>query len=118
MAKIIGPLCSISAAGSLGDTITFQSVHGRPVARRHASPTNTPTPSQAARRASYAAGVTAWHALTAEEVSAWRLAGSLKALTGFNAFISDWLLTPPPATSAIWDDGASIWDGGSTLWDT
>lgn len=51
------------------------------------------TPAQQARRALFAAGVTAWHTTDAGTKERYRWAAGARGLTGFNLWMSDWLTT-------------------------
>lgn len=117
MAKLTGPLHSLSAAGGIGNTVLFQGSATGAIARRFFSPSNPRTAAQTARRIAYQSAVADWHALTAEEKSQWKEAGKARHITGFNAFLSATLPHGVPATGTTWDGGATTWDGGTTTWD-
>lgn len=116
MAKVTSPLFSQSAGGSLGRAIIYGKTPGRMIAKRWHQPSGTPRPAQVARRNAYAAASDAWNLLTTPEKAAWTLTGAALKITGFNAFISDALITNPPATNTHWDGSATTWDGGLTTW--
>jgi hypothetical protein len=60
--------------------------------RRYVLGTNPRTPAQLALRARVRQGNVAWHALTPTEKADWTPKGAGRRITGYNAFISAWLL--------------------------
>lgn len=114
MAKVSGPLMSLSATGALAGQIIFAGLNGgsRAYALRQAKVTGTP-----ARKQRYAMGCTAWQTLSQMEKSSWAQTGQLAGLNGFQAFMSNWLNTWAPVSGTIWDGGATTWDGGATVFD-
>lgn len=59
--------------------------------RLHVIPTDRHTPAQLAQRAKITAAVQAWHALTPEQKEAWEPAGTKRKMSGYNAFLSDYM---------------------------
>lgn len=56
-------------------------------------PSNPRTTAQQAQRAKMTAGVSAWHALDSYSQSWYNKRAEKKSMTGFNLFLSDYLLT-------------------------
>lgn len=56
--------------------------------RRHVIPADPRTPAQVARRATFAAAVTEWQAMTDDQRRAWRAAAAGLAISGYNLYIS------------------------------
>jgi hypothetical protein len=122
MAKIKGAYFSVDAAGRVGRHMLISRPYGVQVARRIrlaavAPPPRTPSAAQTARRILYAAACDAWQLLTPEQQQAWQAAGDARAINAFSAYVSAYLLAPPPPTGTTWDGGATTWDGGATTWD-
>lgn len=112
MAKLTSPLHSITAQGTIGKKITYSGSLGGARAYAYNAPRGTGTP---ARKSLYANGCAAWQLLTPSEKAAWNVIGKQKKISGFNAFMSNYLLTPQPA-GIPWDDGTAIWTGGADIW--
>ena len=138
MAKVLGPLLSLSASGKFAETMTFAKWKGIPVVRQFVTPANPQTAAQVAHRNLFKAAVEAWknYFTNADMRAGWnRLAGLLaKPQSGFNAFtgsatkvgeedpdasfVSD---APTPTTTAITvsmlniDDGAAGDEAGSFI---
>lgn len=116
MAKIQGPLMSITAAGSIGSMLTYSTTTSSPVAKRISAPAKRTSAAQQARRVIYLDAVTAWHALTETEKAEYSAQAKPLNITGYNLFLSQNLTAAPPA-GTIWDTGATTWDAGATIWD-
>jgi len=114
MAKLIGPLHSMSATGALGKAIIFTGSTGGARAIAYKKPSGTGTP---VRKATYRAGCAAWKVLTGNEKAQWVLVGAKTKINGFNAFISNWLKTYQAPQGIPWDSGTTTWDNGTTTWD-
>lgn len=118
MAKIKGPLMSLSASGTIADTFTFRTQRGAAVVHKKLTPRKTNSTEQAARQAIYAGICIAWRALDSAAKTGWELIGKSAGVTGFNAYMSSELIaaynggpTPPPTTYTTWDEtnmGASL----------
>jgi hypothetical protein len=113
MAKIMGPLHSMGATGSIGHSITFQGVSGRSRAIQYTKPSGT---GNAVRKALYSAGCAAWAALSEGQKTDWRQAARMRRITGFNAFVGAYMLGEI-TTGTTWDAGSTTWDAGTTTWD-
>lgn len=96
MAKVQGPLFSVSAHGSLAKTLTYQQqAHAGAVVRKWAFPRLPPSERQIWQRKLYGYGVAAWRALTAVEREKYTQRASSFGLLGFNLFLREWLAVPP-----------------------
>lgn len=93
MTKLITPLLSLDAHGTIGDSVTFQSSTRRKFSREKPVPADPESALQLAWRQIYRDAVAAWHALSEAERQAWR--GVCPGLTGYQCFMKITLLTPP-----------------------
>jgi len=73
-------------------------------------PTNPRTGLQQSWRQIFANGMAAWHALSAEEKTAWNAEGRAHRLTGWSLFARHYLLTHP-LTGVEWTIGLSFVEG-------
>ena len=91
MAKVKGPLFSLSAAGQLAKTLVYGDWKGIDWVRQYVIPANPKTADQQEQRGFFTAAVEAWHVdgYTEDDVKAWNLlALTIKeALSGFNVFV-------------------------------
>lgn len=88
MAKITSPLMSMTAAGTIGDRLTFRTLNGQAVASKKNIPRPGASAAQVVQRDAYAAACAAWQALSPAEQAAWVVLGDARQITGFNAFLS------------------------------
>jgi hypothetical protein len=112
MAKLTSPLFSRAASGTIGKTITYSGGRGGFRALKYTAPAGT---GNLARKSLYADGCAAWQQLSAAEKSAWKATAQPLCISGFNAFMSNYLLTPSGA-GIPWDNGTAIWDNGTAIW--
>ena len=117
MAKTVGPLHSLYAAGSIASALIFQRGRSGQITKRHHRGNQTPTPARLAQQARYRAAVDDWRALDQTGRDAWIEDAKRYALTPYQAFMRLALRIPETLPSATWDAGASIWDGGASTWD-
>jgi hypothetical protein len=105
MAKVKGPLMSLEARGSLANKITFRNSTGRNIVSLKSQPTGSPSSAQTTQRALYADGVVYWNALPEPDKQAWADIGRSNGISGYSAFMSDWLLGggPPPLAPTTWN---------------
>jgi len=91
MAKVKGPLFSLSASGQIAKTLVYGDWKGIDVVRKYVIPANPNTAGQQTQRGIFAAAVEDWHTdgFTAIDVAAWNLyALALKvAQSGFNVLV-------------------------------
>jgi hypothetical protein len=78
------------------------------------APKGTSTP---AKTTNYAAGCAAWQLLDSTAKATWKAIATQKKLTGFNAFMSDWITKIAPPMGTIWDNGTTTWDNSTTTFD-
>lgn len=105
MAKLLGPLLSQDATGTIGNHLGFVRSRVAHVARsiakirdRKRSGIKTPaTAAQQTVRDRWIAGAAAWNALTVSEKATWIEAADALAITGFNLFMRDFEVAPPAA---------------------
>lgn len=91
MAKVKGPLFSLSASGQIAKTLVYGDWKGIDVVRKYVIPANPNTAGQQAQRAIFAAAVEDWHTdgFTAIDVVAWNLYALAQkvAASGFNMLV-------------------------------
>ena len=71
MAKVEGPLFSISAGGKLADSIVFANWKGIPYVRKYVIPSNPQTAGQTAIRDAFRAYVEQWQLLIVGDKESW-----------------------------------------------
>lgn len=116
MAKVTGPLHSLTASGSIGNTLTMLRQMRTNIAKKKSKPGGQPSAAQVARRAFYRQACADWMALTIPQKAAWKPAADAAQVTPFNAYMSAALAAYVPGTGTAWDDGAAVWDGGAAIW--
>jgi len=116
MAKVTGPLHSLTASGSIGNTLTMLRQMRTNIAKKKSKPGGQPSTAQIVRRAYYRQASADWMALTPLEKAAWKPAGDAAQITPYNAYMSAALEAYIPGTGAAWDAGAAVWDGGAAIW--
>ena len=87
MAKVTGPLMSMTASGTLGDAIVFSTWKGRPYVRQHVKPANPKSAGQIAIRAVFAGSVAIYKSLNAITQATWIALGASMSITALNAFV-------------------------------
>ena len=91
MAKVKGPLFSLSASGQIAKTLVYGDWKGIDIVRKYVIPANPNTAGQQTQRGYFANAVEDWHTdgFTAIDVAAWNLyALALKvAQSGFNVLV-------------------------------
>ena len=91
MAKVKGPLLSISARGKIAKTLVFLSWKGIDTVRKYVIPTNPKSTDQQKQRGYFSDAIDAWHTdgYNSLDVAAWNLyAIAQKAVaSGFNLFV-------------------------------
>jgi hypothetical protein len=86
MPKVIGPLFSLKASGTLAELLTYQNRGTTQRVRRYVRSTVPPSPLQAAHRAEVAAIAAAWRSLSPLEQTAWRAASAALSLAGWSYY--------------------------------
>jgi len=91
MAKVTGPLFSLSASGQIAKTLVFMKWKGIDDVRKYVIPANPNTAAQQAQRAFITAALAMWHVTDwiAADLTAWNLLATTlgKVMSGFNAFV-------------------------------
>ena len=91
MAKVTGPLFSLSASGQIAKTLVFMKWKGIADVRKYVIPANPNTAAQQAQRALITAALSAWHVTDwiAADLTAWNLLATTlgRVMSGFNAFV-------------------------------
>lgn len=88
MAKVVGPLYSVSASGTIADAFTFGSWKGIQWVRTWFKPFNPKTPKQVNIRTAMALIVAYWHTQTQVSKDLWNAYVAGKKYTGMNYFVS------------------------------
>ena len=92
MARVTGPLFSMTARGKIADALVYAAWKGIDTVRSYVVPANPKTAAQVAQRALMTAGVSAWkNSITdAEGRSAWdrEALKDSRPMSGFNSFTS------------------------------
>jgi len=100
MAKVTGPLFSMTASGKLANSIVFMTWRGIADVRMYKKPTNKRTANQIITRAFFSTSVDNYQALSAADQTALRNTAAGKPYSGFNLFM-DWCKT--------WLDAGKDW---------
>ena len=91
MAKVTGPLFSLSASGQIAKTLVFMKWKGIDDVRKYVIPANPNTAAQQTQRAFITAALSMWHVTDwiAADLTAWNLYATTlgKVMSGFNAFV-------------------------------
>jgi len=91
MAKVTGPLFSLSASGQIAKTLVFMKWKGIDDVRKYVIPANPNTAAQQVQRAYITAALAMWHVTDwiAADLTAWNLLATTlgRVMSGFNAFV-------------------------------
>lgn len=107
MAKVTGPLMSITASGTFADTIVYASIRGNQYARIWKTPANPNSAAQQVIRGYFTDAVNAWHAETSTVRTAWDNYAKSSGYNGngFNEYVGAYITflvdhsgTPPTVT--------------------
>jgi len=102
MAKVIGPLFSLDASGTIAGAMTFSKWKGLNYVRLRVDPANPQTASQTSQRNTLAAAVSCWKNLTSVDAvskSSWDVSASGTHMSGFNRFTSVFIRTNTQKTT-------------------
>lgn len=100
MVKVTGPMMSMSASGTLGQTLTFARRGGTAYVRQHVIPHNPKTAPQTGNRAMWRFLSQNWAAIPQVDKDTWAALAASKSGQNFNAYMAknqtDWkqFLTP------------------------
>lgn len=90
MAKVTGPLFSLTAHGTIGKAFTFQQQsHAGSIVKRWAFPRGAPTASQVWRRELYRQALLAWKALSSVEKDSYAERAKPLGLLALNLFLRE-----------------------------
>lgn len=96
MAKVKGPLFSLSASGQLAKTLIYADWKGIDYAKQYVIPANPKTADQQEQRGFFTSAIEAWHVdgYTEDDVTAWNLYALAQkmAASGFNMFVRLYVL--------------------------
>lgn len=98
MSKVIGPLLSLDAKGTVGKTITYKRNRSGLHVRRYKKPVMPPdrkTPRQLFSRAYFQNITTIWHASDSVLRSRLNNEASRISMSGYNLFISNYTMEKP-----------------------
>jgi hypothetical protein len=98
MARVKGPLLSLSASGNFRGLMEFRTGGGTTVVCGTRTPPGYRTPNQRAQAERFRQAKDAWNGLTALERAGWRDAAIGTGLSGYKLFLSEWFtqrITPP-----------------------
>ena len=87
MAKVTGPLFSMSASGALGDAIVFSTWKGKEYVRAYQIPSNPKTVKQVNLRNAFTMTIAYWHAQTDPQKLIWKAFAEGTGKSGFNQFV-------------------------------
>lgn len=116
MAKVTGPLMSLTARGSIGKTITYSVWKGVAYVRQLVTPTYTNTFKQAAIRSLVTAATQAWKlnstisptTINATYKAEFDTAAAGTAMSGFNLYIRNCVSINYDATTSPYFDGTLV----------
>lgn len=92
MARVNGPLFSITASGKLADAIVYSRWKGRDYVRQWLIPQNPRDPKQVNVRLAFALLVAYWHTQTDPNKALWQTFADDLKLSGFNVFMGRGML--------------------------
>lgn len=87
MAKLIGPLMSVDARGSVGDVLTYAKSGKTNYAKRYTIPMNPKTAAQTAHRLGIGFISSLWKTLTVEQKATWNELGDRLQLPPYHAYL-------------------------------
>lgn len=96
MAKTSGPLFSEDAHGTVGKVLTYSKRKTVKQVRYQRKQEDVESAAQLVQRQKYKDGIAAWKALSEAEKAIYNQLGNARGLTGFNYFLSIYLITPTP----------------------
>ena len=92
MAKVTGPLHSLTAQGDFAKIVTFRRVGQNNVVSEYSAPTDRKTTAQNAHRFGMLQAREAWRNLENSEKQSWRQKSiGIPGTSGYNLFIKDYL---------------------------
>ena len=91
----IMPFGDDQAHGQIAGAVIVQRWRGLVFCKEYTKPNNPKTQEQKRQRGKFSNAVNAWNHLTPVEVEYWKIQAIGKSYTGYNLFISDYILNPP-----------------------
>lgn len=88
MAKVTGPLFSMSASGSLAKTIVFAGWKGRPYVRKLVTPRNPKSGSQVGVRSMFKFLAQEWAGISGADQASWEDRADQTIISSFNAYMA------------------------------
>lgn len=92
MAKVLGPLLSLAASGTLGKTVTYRNTPTRAVALRRVLPMRPPSAAQQGERQKGSWAAASWRALGEYQRLAWGAYGATSELPAFAIFLREFIV--------------------------
>jgi hypothetical protein len=92
MAKVTGPLLSISAAGTVGDAVTFRRAAGKNIVSAKSKGAAAPSAAQLAERQRAAWAAESWRAIDGKAKPQWLAAAAAAALPVFGLYMREFIL--------------------------
>lgn len=108
MAKVRGPLMSMSASGRLARNLIYKSTAAGAVVKSYGRPRKGPSQAQRDKRQAFRDLGAAWHELYAQDVEAWETATAGTRLTAYNRFLQSYLDHYQPGQAVTVCRGAAI----------
>lgn len=96
MARVTGPLLSLSASGTVARTLVYLNWKGAATVRIHAVPYNPQSAAQVTQRVLLTAGVHSWQVQDAEMQASWNtyaegISNTLNPKSGVNCYVSAYI---------------------------
>jgi len=95
MSKLIGPLLSLKASGSIAGNLTFSERKTGSQVRFQKKQKDVLTSDRVAHRARFLEAVASWNVLSEEEKLDYKHRAVSLAMTGYNLYLKEYLLAPP-----------------------
>lgn len=90
MAKVQGPLLSVSASGALARLVCYEARGGASVVRKSPKPTAPASAAQMAERQKAKDAASAWNALDPTERAEWFSLSSAQGIPPFARYLHEW----------------------------
>ncbi len=119
MAKLIAPLFSVQAHGSIGRRLTFQSRPRLHIARSIPHYPPTYSYAQLRQRWLYRMGIALWNGMSASDKAVYTSLAKATNTTGMNIWLREWLNDRPNLSLAlpvVWRSGTTLYDIGPNNW--
>lgn len=92
MAKVQGPLMSVSASGSVANAATHRATKHGAVVQQKSKPTGPASEAQQRERLRFANAMHQWDQLTTEQRAPWVLLATTHPLDDYKIFVREYLL--------------------------